>query len=447
MDTPLYDFIKEYDKKGNIRFHMPGHKGKGVFCDAAFDITEIDGSGVLYHGDGALGKSQDNASELFSTAKTLYSAEGSSLAIRGMLTLIRTYAEKRGKKALIFAGRNAHKVFMTACGILDIEIKWLYSEKNNNLLSAVITPDVLDKFLSSAEEKPVAVYLTSPDYLGNISDIRGITAVCNKHGVILAVDNAHGAYLNFLDDNIHPIRLGAHICCDSAHKTLGVLTGGAYLHISENAPSEFVSEADRAMSLFSSTSPSFLILASLDKVNSYLDTEFRNDLRKLINVLDEMKERLTGHGYVFIGDEPLKFSVCTKAYGYTGDEFNKLLADKGITPEFYDPDYVVFMFTPYNSVAEIECLEKVMLSVQKKESITSKAPVIPELQRGIPVNRAVFMSSVRIDVNDAVGRILASPSVSCPPAIPIAVCGDRLDENSVECFKYYGINEIDVIEE
>lgn len=447
MDTPLFDFIKEYNESGNLRFHMPGHKGKDIFSDAGFDITEIDGTGVLYHGNGVLSKSQENASVLFSTAKTLYSAEGSSLAIRGMLALIKIYAGKQGKKPVVAAGRNAHKVFMTASAILGIGIDWLYPEIKESLLSAVITPHELERFLLSKKEKPVAVYVTSPDYLGNISDIKGLSEVCKKYGVILAVDNAHGAYLNFLGNNIHPINLGADLCCDSAHKTLSVLTGGAYLHISKNAPEEFSENAQKAMSLFASTSPSFLILSCLDKVNAYLDGEFRGELCEFTEKLGAVKDNLSLHGYKFIGDEPLKLTVKPKEYGYTGEEFNEILVSKNITAEFYDPDHVVFMFTPKNGFEELRYFEKVMLGISRREPIYSLPPVIKELKRGTELEKAVFMPSVTVNVSKAVGRILASPSVSCPPAIPIAVCGEVLDENAVECFRYYGIENIEVIEE
>lgn len=83
------------------------------------------------------------------------------------------------------------------------------------------------------KRKPAAVYITSPDYLGNLADIGGMSDVCRKYGVLLIVDNAHGAYLHFLPKPEHPLDLGAEMCCDSAHKTLPVLTGGAYLHISQ----------------------------------------------------------------------------------------------------------------------------------------------------------------------------------------------------------------------
>ncbi len=443
MDTPVYDFIENYINNGFVRLHVPGHKGR----ENPYDITEIKGADVLYHEDGILGRSQHNASVVFGTAKTLYSAEGSSLGIRAMLALIKMYAEKTEKKPVFAAGRNAHKVFMTASALLGIDVRWIYPENNESVVSAEITPETLRNFLISCEEKPVAVYITSPDYIGNTADIRGLSAVCRENGVLLAVDNAHGAYLRFLNEDLHPITLGADMCCDSAHKTLPVLTGGAYLHISKNAPACLCDNAEKAMSLFASTSPSYLILSSLDRVNKALYEGYGDKIKAAAEKICEIKKTLSKNGYTLTGNEPLKIAVCTKEYGYKGTDFAGILRNKGIEVEFSDPDFVVMMITPENGEEELRYLEEILLSISKKSKITGEIPAIFPCEQAISVGEALFKSSEKISVNEATGRILASPSVSCPPAVPIAICGERLTENAVKCFKYYGIKEIDVIRE
>ena len=120
-------------------------------------------------------------------------------------------------------------------GLLDIDVDWL-PPSCDSYLSGGADANSVKEALMSAADLPTAVYLTSPDYLGKISDIKGIAEVCHSLGVLLLVDNAHGAYLKFLEPSRHPIDLGADAACDSAHKTLPALTGGAYLHISKNAP-------------------------------------------------------------------------------------------------------------------------------------------------------------------------------------------------------------------
>ena len=102
------------------------------------------------------------------------------------------------------------------------------------------------------------MYVTSPDYLGGMQDVAALAEVCHRYGTLLAVDNAHGAYLRFLRPSRHPLDLGADLCCDSAHKTLSVLTGGAYLHIARTAPTSLAENAKEALALFGSTSPSYL---------------------------------------------------------------------------------------------------------------------------------------------------------------------------------------------
>ena len=215
MNTPICDFVRNYADSHQLRLHMPGHKGIGALGVEHLDITEIEGADVLYRAGGIIKASEANASGLFGTALTKYSTEGSSLSIRAMLYLATLYAKSRGQEARILAGRNAHHTFMTAAALLDLQVEWLYPEHWKSLVSCDISADFLDRVLDTPD-KPVAVYITSPDYLGNVADIAGLSEVCHKHGVLLLVDNAHGAYLNFLPENRHPIALGADICCDSA---------------------------------------------------------------------------------------------------------------------------------------------------------------------------------------------------------------------------------------
>ena len=441
MKTPICDFVNEYKKSGKLRLHMPGHKGNAFLGIEDCDITEISGADVLYHADGIIKRSEENASDLFGTAKTVYSAEGSSLAIRAMLYLVRLC----GKKPLVAAGRNAHKVFMTACALLDVEIAWIFPENRGNMISCEISPAYLDEFLCSAKEKPSAVYITSPDYLGNVADIKGLSAVCKKHGVLLAVDNAHGAYLAFLPENMHPIALGADICCDSAHKTLPVLTGGAYLHISKNAPKEIYDNAENAMSVFASTSPSYLILQSLDAANGYLDSGYRESLAEYIKYVASLKEKLSVSGYELIGTEPLKLTVSPKSYGYKGYELADILSVNGIECEFSDPDFVVMMFTPENGEEAIKAVENVLLSVEKRAGIADSAPELTVPQKAMPPREAMLSVCEEISVKNSLGRITASAAVTCPPAIPVVVCGEKIDENAIKCFDYYGVSKIRVV--
>lgn len=186
-----------------------------------------------------------------------------------------------GRDRLILAARNVHRSFVYAAALLDLPVRWLWPQAGGSLCSCPVTGEELDQALSSLPRPPAAVYVTSPDYLGLMQPIEELAQVCHRHGTLLLVDNAHGAYLHFLPKPCHPMDLGADLCCDSAHKTLPVLTGGAYLHISRQAPPAMASRAKQAMAMFGSTSPSYLTLASLDLCNGYLAGSYRERLHRL----------------------------------------------------------------------------------------------------------------------------------------------------------------------
>ena len=444
MKTPICDFVNKYNSKCAVRLHMPGHKGKMFLGPEGLDITEIEGADSLYEAEGIIKQSEDNAARLFGTAATFYSTEGSSLCIRAMLELVRGYALSVGKKPFVLAGRNAHKVFTLAAALLDFEVKWV-GGSSSSYLSCNISAQDLDKELSGLDKKPVAVYLTSPDYLGNMLDVKSISTVCDKHNVLLLVDNAHGAYLKFLTNSLHPIDLGAHLCCDSAHKTLPVLTGGAYMHISKKSDKYFLENAKEAMSLFGSTSPSYLILQSLDSVNLYLSQGYKKELSNFVLKVTELKATLASKGFALIGNEPLKLTLSTKPYGYFGTDFAKLLEKQNIFCEFADPDFITLMLTPENKCSDIAALEEALLSIPSQNTITTLAPDIASSKSITSLKNALFGFKEEIDVQTARGRILASANVGCPPAVPIICAGELITEEAIKAFEYYGIKKVKVL--
>ena len=445
MTTPILDFVSRYSESQPLRMHMPGHKGRNVLGLERADITEIPGADVLYHPTGIILESEQNAAALFGSFRTVYSVEGSSLPIRAMVYLTCLYAKRIGKQPLIAAGRNAHKVFITAAALLDVQVDWLYPENPGNLLSCEITPAGLEEYLENTEKKPTAVYITSPDYLGNLADIQGLSRVCRKHGCLLLVDNAHGAYLNFLEESRHPMKLGADLCCDSAHKTLPVLTGGAYLHISKDAPALFSETADQAMALFASTSPSYLILQSLDKANEILSSGWRDTLNRAVGEWEKVKQRLCAAGYSLTGQEPLKLTILSKSYGYIGDELAEILEEKNIFCEFSDPDHLVLMLPVEYASGLPQVLTRALLEIPRKSAISVPPPVLHPGKAVLRPHEALFHPSVVVAVKDALGKIMADPTVSCPPAIPVVCSGERIEKWAVEAMEYYGITRVRVI--
>ena len=443
MDTPIVDFVTKYAQSDTLRLHMPGHKGSSFLGMEHLDITEIKGADSLYDADGIIAQSEANASKIFG-CRTLYSTEGSSQCIRAMLYLVSLYAKQNKQKPLIAVARNAHKAFLTGAALLDIDVHWLYPKNTVSYLSCTLTPDDVDEYLQSTAEKPTAVYLTDPDYLGAIADICGIAEVCHRYGVLLCVDNAHGAYLKFLSESIHPIDLGADLCCDSAHKTLPVLTGGAYLHLSDFMDKKLGEQAKNALMMFGSTSPSYLTLQSLDMANIYLN-DYPDHLRKLIPKLNVLKSDLCQLGYSLYGNEPLKLTVRPKSYGYTGTELAELLRQHKIEPEFADPDFLVLMLSAETNEKTLLQTEEALHSIPQRSPIAEDCPTFTSARKVMSIRDAMLSCSETLPSKLCLGRILAVPTIGCPPAVPILVCGEQIDEHAVALFSYYGIEQCCVV--
>ena len=434
------DFVRKYADENKTRLHMPGHKGASLLGFEKYDITEISGADSLFEADGIIEESEKNASSLFG-CDTYYSVEGSSHCIRAMLYLAMLYAKENGKKLHVASPRNAHKVFLSAAAMLDFDITWLYSEEGTSYLSCNIPEKELEKLLSDGENAVNAVYLTSPDYLGRITDVKKIADICHKYGALLIVDNAHGAYLKFLSPSMHPMDLGADICCDSAHKTLPVLTGGAYLHVSPSLGKN----VKNALAAFGSSSPSYLILQSLDYANKYISDGYAERLADFCRALDEKKDILRKNGYSFYGDEPLKLTFEAKKYGYPGTELAEILEKKNILCEFADPDFLVLMLTPENTKNDLDKMTEALISIPKKDKIDVAPPHFALPRKAVSVREAYFSPCEEVSASESIGKVLSSPSVGCPPAVPIIMCGEVIDEKAAECFEYYGIKKVTVI--
>ena len=443
VSTPIYDFVTGYADSGITRLHMPGHKGKRLLGFESFDITEIQGADALYEAEGIIAESESIATRLFGSGRTLYSTEGSSQCIRAMLYLIANHCPA-GEKPLILAARNVHKAFLYAAALLDLEVAWLWPEGDSrSLCSCVITAEALEQALSALPRKPTAVYLTSPDYLGGMADIKALAEVCHRHSVLLAVDNAHGAYLHFLENSLHPLDLGADICCDSAHKTLPVLTGGAYLQISKNAPDSFARDAKRAMELFGSTSPSYLILASLDRCNAYLAGAYGEMLAATCQKLQLLREGLRNKGWQVEETDPLRVTIAAPQ-GCSGVDLAQLLRKNRLECEYADPEFLVLMATPENRDGDFH---RVAAALGENAVPYAERPFLPmaKAEQALSIREALFSPQEALPLSQALGRICAAPAVSCPPAIPIAVPGEVIGETALELCRYYGYDQLIVV--
>lgn len=440
MNTPVADFVQRYAKAGTARLHMPGHKGRCFLGCEPWDITEVHGADALYEAEGILAESEQNAAALFGSQRTCYSTEGSSQCIRAMLYLAVTASGSR----TVVAARNVHRAFVSAAALLDLEIRWLWPEESRSLCGCPISPAQLEEALGSLPEPPAAVYLTSPDYLGGMAEIPALAQVCYQHGTLLLVDNAHGAYLRFLEPSLHPLDLGADLCCDSAHKTLPVLTGGAYLHLSPAAPAWLAAMAKSALGLFGSTSPSYLTLASLDLCNRYLAEGYPQRLAETVGRLEGLREKLAAAGWQVESSDLLRVTVAAPSE-VTGQKLARRLRRQGVECEYADRDFLVLMATPENTPEELARAVAALGQCPGEANL----PQLPLArgERACSIRQAAFAPRETVDAAHSLGRICGLPTVGCPPAIPIAVSGERIAPEALALFEYYGISQVEVLVE
>lgn len=444
MDTPICDFIRDYEKSGSVRLHMPGHKGLPFLGCEPWDITEIAGADDLYAPGGIIARSEENAASLFGAAHTFYSTEGSSQCIRAMLHLTVQNAAG-GERPIILAARNVHQSFLYAAALLDFDVVWLWPEKRRTLCACPVSPARLAQTLDGLNAPPCAVYVTSPDYLGNQLDLGGLATVCRAHGIPFLVDNAHGAYLHFLPQPSHPLDLGAAACCDSAHKTLPVLTGGAYLQIAKDAPKRYGETARSALALFGSTSPSYLTLQSLDRANAYLADGYEEKLLRCVRQVEDLRMVLRERGWTVPKTEPLKLTLDATASGHAGHALAKILRNAGIECEYADLDFVVLMFTPENREPDFQRIAAALGQNDSPHVLLFPESDPPRPVSVMPIRRAILSPHESLPPQQALGRICGTPAVSCPPAVPIVSSGEVFGLDEIRLCEKYGIRTVDIV--
>jgi arginine/lysine/ornithine decarboxylase len=438
----LFTAMKDYAEKDMARFHMPGHKGRldnKFFGEASrYDLTEIDGLDSLYSPTGCIQDAEAKLSEIYNSDASLLSAGGSTLCIQTMLAL----ALKPGDK--LVCGRNCHTAAVNAMALLGLEPRWAYpkAESSVGLAEPVAAGEIAYVLAENPNAK--AVYLTSPDYYGGICDISAISAICRWYSVPLLVDNAHGAHLAHMRPNLHPIALGADMCCDSLHKSLPVLTGGAALHIKGEG---YAKDAKRRMALFGSTSPSYLIMASVESALERLEGDLPAGLEATAKEIARLEARAKCRGFCVSANrqEPLRLVIGFFAMGYARAEFLELLQAAKIEPEMCDSGWCVFLASPYNRPEDFAALESFIDSLPKKKPHPAPKTLEHRPKRIMSLWEATFAPSEEIPLLQAIGRISSSCVSPCPPGLPVVMPGEEIDENLAAVLKRYGISRLNVL--
>lgn len=444
-NSNIWKAIRDHNRQNRANFHTPAHKGSAE-CLAplagvlGLDLTELPDTGSLFDGEGATAQAEVFAADVFKTAATFMSAGGCTLCVQAMLRL----AAPRGGK--VICGRVIHRSAVNAMALLGIDPVWVEPDRSAGLCFAGrITGEAVGAALEKNPDAK-AVYITTPDYFGVLSDINAISLRAREYAVPVIADNAHGAHLPFIDASFGPLARGAAMSADSAHKTLPVLTGGAWLNI---ASADFAAGARDALSLFGSTSPSYPILLSLDLCARWLADGGPAALRALAAEIAQLKAFAESLGFQLPAGEcdPLRIAFQPGRFGLNGREAAELLRQNGVEPEYAGPAGVALIPSPFNTPADYETLRGALEAISRRPSVKS----LPRFYHtGLPETamsprEALLCDKETVAVENAVGRVAAQTVCPCPPAIPAVVPGEAIGPQALRVFEDYGIRNIAVV--
>ena len=444
-NTPLKRALDEYIRQDYARLHMPGHKGASIspFGELmAYDVTEVEGTDSLFEDDGPLKELEEIFTRLYDTKGTVMSAGGSTLCIQAMLRMV---AKKEGR---ILAGRNIHAAAVNAMALLGLEPVWVYpNRKQEERLIGEISPDAIRNVLEKEKQAGTldslcAIYVTSPDYFGVMSDIRSIAQIAHEYGLPLLVDNAHGAHLHFLKEEYHPMQLGADLCCDSLHKTMPALTGAALLHTSD---AKYCPQMKGAMTVFGSTSPNYLIMLSIDSTAAFLMQDGAERIQQTVTRCEELRQKVREKGFVLPQHcDPMRLTLPLAGTGWDAQNFRKLLRKHKIMEEYLSDSGCVLLFSPFNREEDFKRTKALLDEVLIQNQPFTAFPIVPS-EKVMSLREAFLSPKESVPVEKAEGRIAAQVKITCPPGIPLVMPGERLHKEIIKILKNSGIFVIDVV--
>ena len=268
-DRSLEETLLEYARSDLLPMHMPGHKRRGSPSGEnlpfALDVTEVEGMDDLHDAHGILAEGMARAAALYGSDRAFYLVGGSTV---GILAAIR--AAVRPGDAVILA-RNCHRSVYHAAELCRLRPHYLMPSAELDFgVCASVSPDALARALEDCPDARLAV-ITSPTYEGVISDVAALASLCHKRGIPLLVDQAHGAHLGFGGLPAGAVAVGADLVVQSLHKTLPSLTQTALLHVSGNRIDS--AAVERQLSVFETSSPSYPLMASIDRCVRRMDKQ------------------------------------------------------------------------------------------------------------------------------------------------------------------------------
>lgn len=445
--TPLIDGLKKYIEEENTRFHMPGHKGKDeleIFKTLIpyIDVTEVMGTDNLHNAKEIINTSQKNAARVFKANETFYSVNGTTAGIYAAITSQTIPGDK------ILISRDSHKSVYQSLVLGNLDCDYIYPkyDKYDHILTGV---DPIDIEKNLQRDKTIKlVVINYPSYYGICCDIEKIAEIVHKYNKILIVDEAHGSHLSF-----HPnlpksaLELGADIVIQSTHKTLPAFTQSSMVHIGTDRVDK--EKLKLHMSIYQTTSPSYILLASLDYATDYMDRKGYENLEIILKKIDEISEYLevidgvkiykttTDFPYDF---DPTKFLFSIE--GITGTKLEKILReDYKIQVEMSDHYYCLALISPLDDLYDLEKLKIAIEDISKNIQYKSKQKDFVDIrkieaQKKITPYKAFYSSRSSVQLKESIEHISADFIVPYPPGIPILVPGEIITDdiaNYIEC--------------
>ncbi|MDO4476859.1 MAG: aminotransferase class I/II-fold pyridoxal phosphate-dependent enzyme [Clostridia bacterium] len=444
MKKNLYESLCAYSKLSRSSFHTPGHKCKISELSKLYnlDLTELPQTDSLYEASGIIREAEKNLSKLYSTAYSAFSSGGNTLCIQTMFKLVSS-----SPGDVILCDRVIHRSAISTMALLDLKPVWMKRNINNESM----LPESIDfkDFEKKLSDNPSAkgLYLTSPSYHGILQNIKKISSDCKKYNIPVMVDNAHGSHLMFLKNNLHPIFQGCAMSSDSAHKTLPVLTGGAWLHVNDE---RFINNVKQSMLMFGSTSPSYPVMASMDLCRIWLEEFGKISFEDLEFRVKKIKDVARKKG-IYIPDDsisdPVRITLGVFNIGYTGYEFREHLYNHNIEPEMCDENYVVLIATPFNDDLDFERLYNAIFSAEVHDKkVNNICPIGERLPEVVLTPREALMAkSVSKSLKDCKNKIASDIVCPCPPGVPVVMPGEKIGDEELYALKSYGISEISVV--
>lgn len=432
----IYESLLENAESGIYPMHMPGHKRNEKFLKMVnpytIDITEVDGFDDLHAPEEIILDAMEKGKDLYKSRKCFLLVNGSTC---GILSAICACVPKGGK---LIAARNCHKSVYNAIALTECESVFIMPETDNqNGICYGITAAQVEKALLENPDAS-AVIITSPTYEGVVSNIEKISEITRKYGVPLIIDEAHGAHFGF--SLLFPesaVSKGADIVIQSLHKTLPSFTQSAVLHICTEFGGKF--PVQRYLSIFQSSSPSYILMAGIDRCFDILQNDgaklfelYENRLKKFYSSMENLQViKILPSEYPkgFTRDMG-KIVIDLSSSSLTGGEFSQLLLKKyKIQLEMASSCYAIAMTSICDTDEGFERLKEALIEIDsllsKSENTRHFSPLPEKTETVLKISEALSASSRDIPISEADGKISGEFIYAYPPGIPIIAPGER----------------------